>query len=54
MNAQSFVVKGRVFSDGAPLAAANVYFNKTVMGVTTNQKGAFSRGMENREKVVCK
>ena len=42
MNAQSLVVKGRVFSDGVPLADANVYFNKTAMGVTTNQKGAFS------------
>ncbi len=42
MNAQSFVIKGRVFSDGAPLEAASVYFNATAVGVTTNQKGAFS------------
>ncbi len=42
MNAQSLVVKGRVFSDGAPLEAASVYLNATVVGVTTNQNGAFS------------
>ncbi len=42
INAQSFVVKGRVFSGGAPLEAASVYLNATAVGVTTNQKGAFS------------
>lgn len=41
MNAQSFVVKGRVFSHGGPLVAANIYLNTTAMGVTNNLKAAF-------------
>jgi len=41
MSAQSFVVKGRVFSSGDPLANANVYLNETDDGVITNTKGAF-------------
>ena len=45
-NAQSFVIKGRVFSDGAPLEAASVYFNAAAVGVTTNQNGAFSISTE--------
>lgn len=42
MNAQSFVVNGKVFSSGAPLANANVYLNETAVGVTTNKSGFFS------------
>ncbi len=41
MSAQSFVVNGRVFSNGKPLANANVYLNETAVGVITNKKGAF-------------
>ena len=52
MNAQSFVVKGRVFSGGAPLEAANVYLNATAVGVTTNQKGAFSISMNARSAAL--
>ena len=52
MNAQSFVVKGRVFSGGAPLEAANVYLNATAVGVTTNQKGAFSISTDARSAAL--
>ena len=52
INAQSFVVKGRVFSGGAPLEDANVYLNATAVGVTTNQKGAFSISMNARSAAL--
>ena len=52
MNAQSFVVKGRVFSGGAPLEAASVYLNATAVGVTTNQKGAFSISTDARSAAL--
>ena len=42
MSAQSFVVNGRVFSNGNPLSDANVYLNETAVGVTTNKSGFFS------------
>ena len=52
INAQSFVVKGRVFSGGAPLEAASVYLNATAVGVTTNQKGAFSISTDARSAAL--
>ena len=52
VNAQSFVVKGRVFSGGAPLEAASVYLNATAVGVTTNQKGAFSISTDARSAAL--
>ena len=42
VNAQDFIITGKVFSEGQPLQSASVFLLDTNMGVTTNEEGQFS------------
>ena len=41
MNAQNFLYKGYIYSNGTPLVGASVYINSFGEGVTSNQNGFF-------------
>ena len=41
MNAQNFLYKGYIYSNGTPLVGASVYINSFSEGVTSNQNGFF-------------
>ena len=42
VNAQDFIITGKVFSEGKPLQSASVFVMDTNTGVTTNEEGQFS------------
>ena len=42
VNAQDFIITGKVFSEGKPLQSASVFVMDTNTGVTTNKEGQFS------------
>ena len=42
VNAQDFIITGKVFSEGKPLQSASVFVMDTNTGVTTNEEGKFS------------
>ena len=42
VNAQDFIVSGKVFSQGQPLSSASVFVMGNNSGVTTNAEGQFS------------
>ena len=42
VNAQDFIITGKVFSEGKPLQSASVFVMDTNTGVTTNEGGQFS------------
>ena len=41
LNAQNFLYKGYIYSNGTPLVGASVYINSLAEGVTSNQNGFF-------------
>ena len=47
VNAQDFIITGKVFSEGQPLQSASVFLLDTNMGVTTNEEGQFSLYISN-------
>ncbi len=42
VNAQDFIITGKVFSEGKPLQSVSVFVMDTNTGVTTNEEGQFS------------
>ena len=49
VNAQDFIITGKVFSLGKPLQSASVFVMDTNTGVTTNEEGQFSIYISNIE-----
>ena len=47
VNAQDFIVTGKVFSQGQPLSSASVFVKGNNSGVTTNVQGQFSIHISN-------